>query len=1022
MVTVRRGGLFSGLRRRLGSLFNSRPADGTQAALETGVVDGPGAHASAVGRASDEGTVPEAGRPTSGPFAPDTVEVVPGVPEPLGMTVPSSTAALPERTPPSIVAAFADVPTMSADRMPPSSAARPSEPVLAPCPVGIERRGDKYVVRGYAFSDLDQAKGFLRRKLAAEAMPTPGSGEALRNARVGEAHWGLAASTPIEGHPDIERKPDGKFVFRGYAFGSLDQAVWFKKRLASSTPEERLRGSTPPVPGPATSMKARVSARDHRREHPVEDGSHSVAPAASTSPVSTYSTATGTPRNQAPAERAPAPDRIDDDRRRPARNERPSFVTASARPPLTNAGQRWIAKPTPLQIGGDVVTTDLVYFGRRIHYSRNDHRSLIDPADAVAAAPAVEPPLHGWYASYDRMTPSERRAYLNWLDGGRADASVPAAYAMMFMTGLEHRLLQDDALDQVDAILDEAERLHAIYGRNEMFGRQTNRFLDVAYHLAGRPPRPVVPSPGLKSYDEVLPFGVRLHIGRLIGTGERLRAADALSWVVARQDTFLRTAARRCWDEFMALWPIRFAAAYPKGLKVKVPVSRIKASYMGADHAFTAEVVAADVPDVMNVTGVLGPLRALIDAITEELGPFSRAVGRDPAARGTLAADALLPKELRQNAASVRGARAKLEAMMASDDVRSVPLREIVAVLDLPASEPGAKVPAAMMERIGGMLDATDTGFEPDRRFGPCASPIGASELSLFQTGPDETIDPMRPDFTVVRAIVEAGALAATAGGPANLAATEYIGAGLAGRVDLSNAERMRLSAFAHRLTREPPASRSALKRYAALPDDARRGVADSAVAVILAGRRVGPAEVRFLEDLHAAVGLPAGGVYGALHRGGDDDGPVAVASAQRVVGVPIPPEIVRTKAKLALDPERLARLRAETSEVSAMLGGIFAEEEPLVAPVRAKPAAASWFAGLDARHAALLDALLEGPMTRAAFDARAGALKLLADGAVETLNDWGFDALGEAVIEDGEDVSVAEHLHAALMGMGTKV
>ena len=73
-------------------------------------------------------------------------------------------------------------------------------------------------------------------------------------------------------------------------------------------------------------------------------------------------------------------------------------------------------------------------------------------------------------------------------------------------------------------------------------------------------------------------------------------------------------------------------------------------------------------------------------------------------------------------------------------------------------------------------------------------------------------------------------------------------------------------------------------------------------------------------------------------------------------------------------------------------------------------------FPGLDAAHAALLGRLLgsEG-MDRSELDDFAKNLRLLPDGAIERINDWGFDRFDEALIEEDERVTIPGHLREAL-------
>ena len=76
-------------------------------------------------------------------------------------------------------------------------------------------------------------------------------------------------------------------------------------------------------------------------------------------------------------------------------------------------------------------------------------------------------------------------------------------------------------------------------------------------------------------------------------------------------------------------------------------------------------------------------------------------------------------------------------------------------------------------------------------------------------------------------------------------------------------------------------------------------------------------------------------------------------------------------------------------------------------------------FEGLDVAHAELLGAVVDGGgLDRWTFEARAKALKLLPDGAIETINDWGFDRFDEPVLEGDEDLTSPEHLRLQLLAL----
>ena len=116
---------------------------------------------------------------------------------------------------------------------------------------------------------------------------------------------------------------------------------------------------------------------------------------------------------------------------------------------------------------------------------------------------------------------------------------------------------------------------------------------------------------------------------------------------------------------------------------------------------------------------------------------------------------------------------------------------------------------------------------------------------------------------------------------------------------------------------------------------------------------------------------------------------------------------LLATAQASALDEERLRQIRAETERVSAVLASVFLEEEP---PLQAAvPTAAEGdLPGLDALHGKLVRVLAKASTwSRADFEREAGACDLLPDGALEVINEWAYDHFNDALIVNGDPLTV---------------
>jgi tellurite resistance protein len=681
---------------------------------------------------------------------------------------------------------------------------------------------------------------------------------------------------------------------------------------------------------------------------------------------------------------------------------------------------RWIAYGDAVTVAGHNLYGGLIYVGQSLSSAGGygSDNCLINPALPVAKSnpDTIGSSLHYW-PSYAGITPSARLAYLKWLAGGRTDPAAGIGYVFLFFYGLERRVFVDRSAIDTPAILAEVRRLLSIYGENGSFRRYAQRFLEVVEIEAGIE-HPIELHPHLRNGYEI-PLHVRVHLGKRLKAGEPLGSDEALMWVLALPDTYPRTAAVRCFDEFRALWAERFKERWKDGLTVRTPKSEIRATYQPASGTFSREIAISGLPDIAAVTAPTAKLRELLEACTTELDPYSRFIGRAPERRTSLEAALLLPDVLQAMgcASAVGVAREQLAALVGDDGIGTIPLAKLQEILGQPVSLPSP----AVLRQTGASLDRLGFGFEPDRRFGG-AGLAESTDLVVFRTG-SEPCDPDRPEFTNARTIIEVAALAAAADGVVAPAEFDSINADLQAMETLSASERRRLLAYTYALLKSPPRQQSVLKRLSQAPLDARERISQSAIAAVLADGRVAPEEVKYLERLNKALGLPAEDVYSLLHRGAArPDEPVLVARSEPSTGSPLPPTPRPSEPGISLDLARLSRVRQETTAVSALLADIFVEE-PLAAsaPAPLLSGSPSPFSGLDLPHGMLLASFLEtGAREWTAFEGHARALKLLPEGALETINDWAFEQFDEVLLEnDGTDVVAAAHLRDRLKELG---
>jgi tellurite resistance protein len=679
----------------------------------------------------------------------------------------------------------------------------------------------------------------------------------------------------------------------------------------------------------------------------------------------------------------------------------------------------WVPKGETVIVQGVRIDGGMIYVGERNRPGDSDRpqNALINPSLPVSGAtrdPGGE--SMPYWPSYSEIEPRARRTHLDWLASGRDDPEIGIGYVFLYFYGLEYRLFFEQAEAESEEILTEVKRLLSIYGGNNSFRSYAERLLNAAGFLTTKlDQRPTVEPPSYSLFE--MPYDVRAYLGRKLLDGETLDADDALLWMVSSPAVQLRTPAIRCFDELRALWNVRFGKRFPNGIKVKPPKKKLSLDYRAASGRFNASISGKgdDLPDIGALTAPVNKLNGLLAECTSELDSYSRLIGRSPEAKGTIDAAALLPADLMDapSANPLKEIASSIAARLSEKKSGWMPVNSLLEAIDLKVPA-GGKIPAATLNKLGAVLDKLGLGFEPDRRLG--SMPPGPDDIVVLFEAKDGDIEADGAPYRAAKTITEICALAAGADGEIAQEEIEHIKSEILSVPGLSVDERQRLFAYAKALCRNAPRHQPILRKLSKADENTRKSIARSAIDAVLADGRVEAAEVKYIEQLFRSLNFPAEDAYAALHRGAaGSDEPVAVRPATPEPGAPVPPPPGLAAEKAAsIDHKKIERITKETAQVAGLLSEIFAsEDEEIVQPTsRATDNISLRFEGLDQQHGQLLSFLLaNGEQSRPSFEIEARRLQLLPDGAIETINEWGFDVIGEPVLNAEEDICIVSDL-----------
>lgn len=685
---------------------------------------------------------------------------------------------------------------------------------------------------------------------------------------------------------------------------------------------------------------------------------------------------------------------------------------------MEQARHAWVPAGQAATIAGYRISSGLVYVGAAL--ARQDglgsENCLINPGFAVSPdARNDDGAGMSYYPSYAGLDPASRASYLNWLATGKSDPDAYIGYVFLYFYGLERRLFLDDARADADAIVAEVRRLLAIYGGNHSFARYADALLDAAALRAGVA-GPVPPAQLRKRIWE-LPLGLRAALGRQIAAGQPLSADQMLSWFCAHPDK--RVPARlvvRCPEEFCKLFALRFAETYPQGWKVAPPARKLSATYKAASGSFSVALhgVFEDWPDVGGVTAPLNAVQTLVDACEAELEPYAQRAGRAADRREPLDVALALPPALRDApAAEPLQALKQFVAKTWTSPAALLPLNDLAAAAGI-SSDGNGNYGKADMLRLARALGACGFGMEPDPRID--YSRMGFGDVAVLFEAKDADKEPAPgPQFLAAMLRIDLGAMVAAADGvfaPSEFAAIERE---LAANVELGGADRVRLLARVAYRMKKPVVPRS-FRRLGERSLDERSALARFAVSVATADDRLAIEEVQLLEKLYKVLDLPEAQLYSDLQglSASTADLPAAAKPDAAIPAAQAGAAVLRKS--IQLDPGRLARTRAETAEVGALLGKIFVDDAPPATPTRVV-AQASIVAkydldGLDPRYASLVCALGErASIDRAEFAELAHACDVLPDGAIEAVNDWAFGRFDQPLLDEGAAITIDRSL-----------
>ena len=685
----------------------------------------------------------------------------------------------------------------------------------------------------------------------------------------------------------------------------------------------------------------------------------------------------------------------------------PAPAPAPAKAPATQRrGLRWVTASETVVVQGITVAGSQFYLGDS---KRNAERYAVDPALPIAEESQQTGDERALFHSYASFEPHIRFRYLAWLAGGARGRDVPSGFAKLYFQNLERRLLHQlrriggTSEEEIEVLLNEVRRIDTLFlltpNSITYQAKCLLQFFEARAYIGAA--MPALPARVGRSHE--LPFELRLGLGCFMKENQPIPANWALTWAYAEPTIFLRTAPLRCPEEFEAAFHHLYEERYGQGIVIEPNKTMLRVDYQpmwsGGDDS-RVELTFTDVPDIKALTAPQSALGKLVADSTDLIDRYSRSLGATGKGAGTLEMLLRLPSILWK-----AEAKDKLDSFHSRFVGPMIPITVDALVAAL---EGDGEAGSMRIVELAKSLRAFGIGFEPDVLSG--ARKPKPSEFVVLFPLPKESIEATGVPAQAPMIAVTLAAILALADGYASneeAAAADELVEDWPG---LTQEDRTRLQAIYRLTLRQPPTLASFKSRLAALRVDHRKQVASALTMMAVSDGVVSADEVQLLERVYRMLALEAQTLYSDLHSSGGSQEPVVASSLA---------------SNVFLDPAKLKRLRAQSSEVGELLAGVFLEEDasftsvPVIAPPpAAEPhvqASASEFRiplGLSEADQYFLNFLVTKPMwSRQELMEAAVTFQIMLDGTLERINEAALNRIGDFLIDGDDPVYVQQTL-----------
>lgn len=674
----------------------------------------------------------------------------------------------------------------------------------------------------------------------------------------------------------------------------------------------------------------------------------------------------------------------------------------------------WHKKNSSLEIKQYKINEGLIYvqdtsldYKKRDYWYDND-ASVIDLSlDIKNAEPWEHAEEMGYWPSYSNISANCRGAYLKWLSTGRSEPKANIGYVFLFFYGLEKRIFVDAKAGKVseeerNEIVKEILRLIEIYGKNNSFRNYALNFLSMHWLIFDRDKElPEYLQLDNKDLQELFNY----FLAKEISSKEQLSIELALIWV--SNFTSLRTPAHRCNSKFKELFKCKYKQKFGEGLKIKPNKTYLRLYYNAASPSIhsvelTKKELALCDPSVLSAP--LNKLKTLADECTNALDQYSRFIGREGNSPESFSALSLLPAELITNTTIFQKLKNFFNELTSSG-INVVEIKKIYEIF-------GEAVPSSFtkkdQESLSSAIELIHFGMAPNVNFHNI-KPNKDGKIVIFEKGHGIDFKPSQ-EFQMMCSILRLSAIVSQIDGNVSASEEEFINNIILDNRKLTNIEKDSLKALSKWLLITPQNINGLKKKLEGTSTKEKTAIGHILISVAHADGYIDKKEITQLEKLYTLLGLDKEQVVNDLHNFATIDEPITVAYKDNDNSFNIKHSNQdMNKASFQLNNDLIKIREAETQGVKEVLHDIFSEEDEIEEKTSKSN---SPLDSLDDSHKKFfIELISKDEWERKEIEEISNKLGLMINGAIEILNEWGFENADALLIDDGDIVYIDTEL-----------